>query len=234
MGLLPVLLSVSNACSFPDYVFEGPGNSGAGGAGNAGLSGTLDQAGATSGAGNLAGDASGGANGGVGGSAGGGDAQAGEGGAPPPAQTCESAAFLPKDCECDDFAEHAHLFCTTRRSQVNANAQCGAYQMQLVRIETPAENDFILERAAELSMHSDFQYFWIGASSVGHPGTWAWPDGSVFWEGDANGAPKNGAYFDWRTGSPANTSSESCVDMDAVGWVDASCSDSRAYVCEWY
>ena len=228
--MLPALLSVASACSFPDYVFPAPNAAGTGG--GAAIAG--DAAGGGSAGNPSAGNANGGVSGGGIGTAGGGDAQAGEAGAPAEPVTCDSAAFLPKDCECNDFADHAYLFCTTRLSQTSANARCAAYQMQLVRIETPDENDFILERAADLSTHSDFQYFWIGASSIGHPGTWAWPDGSVFWQGDANGGPKNNAFFDWRSDSPTNASTEFCVDMDSVGWVDVSCNDSRSYVCEWY
>jgi Lectin C-type domain len=179
------------------------GASGAGGAGGAGGS-----AGMVAGAGGAAGSSSG-------------------------PKACADYAFLPTDCGCFDNAGRANLLCTTSRPWTQAEAQCEFYDMTLVKIESPAENDWILTQARAMTVPAPFVSFWIGGSSIGSPGTWHWPDGAVFWHGGATGTPLKNVYFDWRTNNPQNIGSESCVQMDQDGWHDGDCTSDHSYVCEW-
>jgi len=232
-------LLVVSACSFPDYVFSMP--TPGGGAGGIAAGGAGAGAGGGSGAGaGIGGNAGVSGMGGVAGKGGAGQGatsgMAGEGGGAGASNVplaCADYAFLPGNCNCFDNEGHAYLFCFESRPWAVAEAQCEQYTMTLAKIDSPAENAWIQAKALSITVPSQFQYFWIGGSTVGSPGTWHWPDGSIFWRGGANGMPVKGVYFGWRKDSPQDVGTEACVFMDQDGWQDGDGSSSRSYVCEW-
>lgn len=68
------------------------------------------------------------------------------------------------------------------------------------------------EEEAELAGSQSSGTGWIGASDVNQEGTWQWvtgPEaGMIFWIGEANGAPQNGAYTFWNSNEPNNLGEE--------------------------
>lgn len=145
---------------------------------------------------------------------------------------CSELESLAPDCECFDYRDHAYLYCSTPRTWSNAKHQCSFHEMRLVAIEDIAENNFLHGKVLEIT-HGAFPYFWIGGQSAGDPVVWSWPNAVVFWEGQANGAPVDGRYSNWRGGNP-DAGSEACAFMGQTGWEDGGCSDSRPYICESY
>ena len=146
--------------------------------------------------------------------------------------TCADLDDLPSECLCRDHAGHAYLFCSTTHPWSQGKSRCGFHQMSLAKIESPGEDAWILKQAHDISDPRPLTFFWIGASSVDSPGTWHWPDGAAFWQGDANGSQVSGSYFNWRISSPQETKGPACVFMDDNGWEEGDCSIKRGYVCE--
>ncbi|MCF8364111.1 MAG: hypothetical protein K9G70_15980, partial [Prolixibacteraceae bacterium] len=74
----------------------------------------------------------------------------------------------------------------------------------LATITLKEENDFIWTKIDGVG--------WIGASDEEEEGKWKWVTGpesdSVFWQGNYNGYPVNGAYSYWNNGEPNNLDNE--------------------------
>ena len=205
---------------------DGIGGNGAGGAGashSGGAAAAEAGAGAVSGTSGAAGHASGAA----------GQATGSAGAAAQP-KTCADLDPLsfPAGCTCAGNLGHVYLFCLTELGWSQAASKCGFTAMALVKIESAAESGFVLNHAHLIMTPRPLTFFWIGASSTGSPGTWHWPDGSVFWHGNAAGTAVGNAYFNWRQTSPQNTTTAACVFMDNNGWEEGDCSTPRGYVCE--
>ncbi|EDP97565.1 T9SS type B sorting domain-containing protein [Kordia algicida OT-1] len=68
------------------------------------------------------------------------------------------------------------------------------------------------EEEADLAGSQSQGTGWIGATDVAQEGTWEWvtgPEaGTVFWIGEVNGTPQNGAYTFWNSGEPNNFGEE--------------------------
>ncbi len=96
----------------------------------------------------------------------------------------------------------------------------------LATITSAAENTFVENLAAG-------HYAYIGASDLGHTGTWNWATGpeagTTFWIGNnASGYPVDGAFTDWRSGEPNDyLGTEHFGMLDLGGWNDVS--DSYEY-----
>lgn len=245
-----VVALLAFGCSFPDYVVRPTPSDGGGGAssmspqGGGGSEAVAGSSGGAAGLGEVAGGAlnAGASGAGTGGNEGGGAGQGGasgageeggEGGCPfAVPKKCADFLALPPDATCFDDANHAYLFRSETKSFAIAAAQCAFYEMHLASIGSHVEDAFVIQSAAKISGPSRFGYFWIGASTIGSPGAWHWADGSVFWTGGAHGTPNGNAYFNWRSDSPMNVSSDSCAFSDEAGWQDGDCTLNRPYVCE--
>jgi hypothetical protein len=223
------------------------GEAGAAGAGNEGPGGT-------------------GASGGTGGAgAGGTTGEGGEAGA-----SCNSSGELcnglDDDCSgvvdddsaCEEgctakFREgHVYMFCLAPREAAHttygeARAACedagetlGA-KLELVRIESEAENDFLKDwidgRTSATGM------IWHGANDLDDEHTWVWGDDDAderFFTARpmGGGMPHMNRFNDWATGRPnaTNGEEEDCGAFDsefAWSWNDIVCSNPRlGYVCE--
>ncbi|MFW6290308.1 MAG: C-type lectin domain-containing protein, partial [Mariniphaga sp.] len=82
----------------------------------------------------------------------------------------------------------------------DAAAELTYYGLQgyLATITSEAENDFIWTKIDGLG--------WIGATDKDNEGTWEWATGpeagTVFWQGNASGAPVGDNYSNWSEGEP--------------------------------
>jgi hypothetical protein len=157
-----------------------------------------------------------------------GDAGSPSGGAPTVGE-CQPTV----DCTCATFETKSYWFCTTAAMVDAANLQCGAQGMTLVRIDSQGENDFIQSTASTLGMLPVSGFVQIGADDIAVDSEWRWRDGTLFWQGYANGTAVGGLYTNWLDSSPTNSGIKSCAGMTDTGeWQDRSCTAVSPYVCE--
>jgi len=172
--------------------------------GGAGTTGTGGGAGATNGG---AGATNGGAGGGAGATAGG----AGSGGSGGIVAGCSASG--------------SYVICPTGATHDVAVANCTSMGMQIIRVDSAAENDWLVATVPNS---------WIGASDVTVEGEWRWQDGTLFWLGDDTGAPQAGLYDNWAFKSPAGSpSGADCAKLNGTGaWVAVLCPTTAPYTCE--
>ncbi len=139
-----------------------------------------------------------------------------------------TACMPTSGCVLRKFETISYWFCPGPATESTAIAACRSKQMSLVRINSPAENDFVTRFATAPT--------WIGANSLGASGVWRWANvttnnGDQFWQGAANGAQRNSLYSAWESTAPA---SQSCAVLQPSDgrWVDVDCTESLGYVCE--
>jgi hypothetical protein len=114
-----------------------------------------------------------------------------------------------------------------------AEAQCALASMHLVRIDSQAENDFLVERATANGVFDVNGFAQIGANDRAVPGEWRWVDGTQLWAGDESGSPVNGAFNNWTLGSPTIGGVKNCAGLLLVGtWQDRSCTAEVPSICE--
>jgi hypothetical protein len=212
----------------------GAAGGGAGGAAGGGVGGT-----ARGGAGGTAGGGAGGtARGGAAGGGAGGAAGGGTGGAAGAAggAVIGGGGMSGASCPADTFGGHTYAFCVGPLSWADAQTDCMAKGMRLVRIDDSAENDWVQSIAfAGISSVSSIYWPWIGATDVAVQGEWRWTDGALFWLGNMNGAAQGGLYSDWVAASPGNGTSSECGILEhSAFWKDWPCSTLESYVCEQY
>jgi hypothetical protein len=165
-------------------------------------------------------------------------------------EEADEDGVCPEGCAGFELDEHVYMFCGARSAAYGGRNQCEEQGMQLVEIESAAENAGLFEAVvplydelAETSPKQDG--FWIGATEEDRGGDWIWgASGTLFWEGGAEGGPVDGAYANWSPGKPNNAGimrGQNCavmylvmgVDGEAAAWNDLPCSDEEyAFVCE--
>jgi hypothetical protein len=145
--------------------------------------------------------------------------------------TCESTA----DCACDALDGHDYWFCAQHLYWGDAEAHCESAGMLLVRIDSQAENDWL---GATGTAHGVFEFndfAQIGASDSAVAGEWRWPDGTLFWQGAANGNVVGSGYASWDASSPSASGVQRCSGTLGSGlWQDRSCTGAQPFICERY
>jgi RHS repeat-associated protein len=128
-------------------------------------------------------------------------------------------------CTSGNFKGHEYWFCSQRRSWSSARSKCEAAGLNLVRIDSVPENEFVRGRIGGDS--------WIGASDISAEGQWTWSfGGSRFWNGDEDGSAVGGLFSNWGLAQP-NSSLQDCAQIETDGdWLDDGCNDTERYVCE--
>jgi Lectin C-type domain len=218
------------------------GSSGAagGGTGRGGASGaTGGAAGSATGRGGASGGMGGSAVGGTGGAAGGrGGAGGGTGGAGGGAggAVIGGGGTTGASCPVDTFGGHTYAFCEGPLAWPDAQTDCMAKGMRLVRIDDSTENAWVQSIAfAGISSVSSVYWPWIGATDATVSGEWRWTDGALFWLGNMNGVAQGGLYVNWVAASPGNGTRSECGILESSAfWKDWPCSTAERYVCEQY
>ena len=144
----------------------------------------------------------------------------------------------PADCEASDpcscgvLGGHRYRFCSTFVNFAQAESDCEAHGMQLVRIDDDEENAWLNQGFA--SVFSGLTFAFIGASDQSQEGAWSWLRGdAVFWNGDSGGNAVPGFYSHWDVNKPFGNTTRNCAGMLANGrWEDRSCTGENAYICE--
>lgn len=127
-----------------------------------------------------------------------------------------------------------YAYYTIALSWPSAVTACSGMNGYLARIRS-AEIDNAISSIASTDV-------WFGASDdnaniVGaSEGNFFWlGDSTAFWTGGQAGSPVGGAYTNWETGEPNNSSTENCALKYSYGshrWNDYYCANGRHYVCE--
>jgi hypothetical protein len=109
-----------------------------------------------------------------------------------------------------------YSFVADSASWVDASAACAAWGGGLARIDSAAEEAFVLQGASGDA--------WLGLSDLETEGAMRWHDGADL-----------GPYRNWAAEQPDDfDGTEDCVELlaDGRGWNDRPCTDLRVYVCE--
>jgi hypothetical protein len=207
------------------------GTAGAGGSGGAAGAGGSGGAAGAGGVGGAAG-AGGGAAGAAGGSAGASGGAAGAGG------VGSAVVDAGVACTTATFNGHFYQFCTSvPLAWTDADNDCAAKGMRLVRIDDAAENTWVHTTAFAGAAGTNSTYWpWIGATDQAVVGDWRWTDGALFWIGGSNGTPQGGLYSNWVSGSPTNggAATDCGILQYSTYWADWDCTRLEPYVCEQY
>lgn len=122
-----------------------------------------------------------------------------------------------------------HVAVGTLVSWQDARAACLARGpgWDLASVRSRADNDFVRSFL--------IQEAWFGGSDIAAEETWVWAsDGLPFWQGEGpEGAPLNGAFFNWFDDEPNGGEGSDCLRLLLDGrWADLECDELRGYVCE--
>ena len=99
-------------------------------------------------------------------------------------------------CRPATFEGREYLFCPRDKTWRDARRHCQDAGMDLVTIDSQAENDFVRSKIHEDSF--------IGASDAASEGHWTWSGtGGEFWTGGPNGTAIGDAYENWGRGEPS-------------------------------
>jgi hypothetical protein len=87
---------------------------------------------------------------------------------------------------------------------LGARQFCQDLGMDLAEVRSEDENELILQGIKAWGITTRWA---LGGSDAEVEGTWRWVGtGDIFWIGDASGSPEDGAYTNWASGEPNNTS----------------------------
>lgn len=162
-----------------------------------------------------------------------------------------------------EFGGHTYRIVTDTTDWETANLRAGEMSLNgqagyLARVGSQLENWALLEALAahvtseqlEASVPDDgseVPFVWLGGSDIAREGAWTWSNnGDQFWEGDFNGAPKNGLYSNWGVQPDSATGAEDGLamalgnwpepfyDLGALGeWNDLNIDNSLIYIVEF-
>jgi hypothetical protein len=230
-----VVLGLSIGCGRIGYGPLSTGAAGAtgtgvGGSGAGGASGGAGTTGTGGGAGGMAGTTG---RGGAGGGAGGIDAGAAGAGGLVDASLVDAGP----PCALAAFNGHDYEFCNGPVAWSDAENDCAAKGMRLVRIDDVSENTWVQATAfAGVASTSSVYWPWIGATDLALTGAWRWTDGALFWMGGSNGTAPGGLYNNWVAGSPTSggAATDCAILQSAAYWTDFDCTRLQPYVCERY
>ena len=142
-----------------------------------------------------------------------------------PAAAATSAVF--------EFEGHTYRIVTDITDWETANLRAGEMSLNgqagyLARVDSQRENMALLEALAthvtseelEASIPDDgseVPFVWLGGSDIAQEGVWTWSNnGDQFWQGDFNGAPKNGLYSNWGVQPDSGSGAEDGLAFGSV------------------
>jgi hypothetical protein len=129
-------------------------------------------------------------------------------------------------------ATEGYMYCTSREDFSHAREACGTQAMRLVWLQSMTENQAVSEQLRALGDDTEVL---IAATDQAREGDWVWYGGPLFWKGNQNGNPVNGAFVAWAPGVPDSFGgNEDCAILNPMleRWSDRSCSADFAYLCE--
>ncbi len=141
-----------------------------------------------------------------------------------------SAHEPPKaSCEYESLNGRAYWICSDATGWQSARAGCASVGMQLAKIDSPEENNFLARRLTKEA--------WLGATDSAVPGEWRWLQGSsLLWSGGPAGTPVAGQFVNWkRKKEPSTAAGADCLAIhqrDHGTWSAEACDTEHRWVCE--
>ena len=147
--------------------------------------------------------------------------------------------FVPDDPRCPAGCAGAqwqgtdYVFCEGPASWSSAKSICRDVGMDLASANSLEENRFFTDQTNERFFSLNL---WLGGSDIENEGTWVWPDGTVFWQGNSTQAFEN-----WSAAQPLNIlGSEDAtlltivdiVVVDRGEWFSTIASQRHPFACE--
>ena len=140
---------------------------------------------------------------------------------------CDGTADSTSVCPC--YVEYyngdtlsPYMFCDNRQSWTNGQAECNAYDYELVTINSAGEDAWLNSTADSYSTAK----WWTGFNDRAREGTWVWASG------------QSATYTNWGSGEPNNSGgNEDCGQLNRFSnntWNDEPCRDSFRFICEAY
>lgn len=150
-------------------------------------------------------------------------------------------------CERASFEGRIYALCRDRKVPFpEARKDCEAMGMQLIRIDSAAEDAWIYRTFYEkpATPGPDGAQMWVGATDAGDEGQWRWlVGGDVFWRGEADGSQVGGLYSNWgrahglgaqnQPNDARSQAGEDCMVIRAPGenegghWTDIDCGNEN-------
>lgn len=133
-----------------------------------------------------------------------------------PLPTCTFGSLQGKD----------YWFCRGQHTRVQASQHCQAQGMQLVQVDSAAENTFLRDNTARDA--------WLGATDIGIEGAWLWPNNVRFWQGGPFGQRLGTSFTNWSLLEPNDLLGEDCAIIQRTNgqWNDIPCANTASFVCE--
>jgi hypothetical protein len=138
-----------------------------------------------------------------------------------------------------ELPDHHYALCTAVKLDfVHAEESCRALGMRLAWLESAAENTAVSAKVNAVGAGIEA---WVGATDQELEGSWHWAGtgGEPFWLGGALGAPVEGAFAAWASGTPNNGDQNSMPGEDCAAfiaatatWGDRVCTTAYPYLCE--
>jgi hypothetical protein len=135
---------------------------------------------------------------------------------------CEEPA-KPANCQEQTYNGKKYRICPTTTDWGSARNQCRAMGMDLIGINSDAENTFARGLINSLPQGPTGKW-WMGYNDAAVEGAWGWVDGSP------------NVFSKWHPGQPSSSGDEDCGEFltlaEGQGWNDAPCTFGRGFICE--
>ncbi len=128
------------------------------------------------------------------------------------------------NCSYNARGDTAYVSCHDLKTMQQARDQCLALGMDLLVIESKAEDDYLSIEGSPGRVH------WLGAQCESS-GAWRWvANGDLFWTPND---VVNGQYNNWLPAQPSQSPGDCAVRDDVSNkWTTAPCTGLGAYICE--
>ncbi|XP_048728087.1 perlucin-like protein [Ostrea edulis] len=123
------------------------------------------------------------------------------------------------------FQKHCYMFGFNKKTWFDSKVECNKYNSYLARVETPAEDNWIIQQILALSKNTA-RYLWIGGNTLRKVGDWRWESTNE----------KVGYTFFYPL-EPNSPTTERCLcyfsnRKKMLYWGDYICNGKIGFICE--
>ncbi|XP_048731123.2 perlucin-like protein [Ostrea edulis] len=122
-----------------------------------------------------------------------------------------------------EFQNHCYMFGLDTKTWFESKVECNKKDSYLARVETPAEDDWIIQQIFALNK---VWYLWIGGNTLRKVGDWKWESTNE----------KVGYRF-FHSSEPNKPATERCLGYFShhkklLYWGDMTCTNKVGFICE--